>query len=153
MNNELTPESIQVVVQEYLKPINSALQRMADAMADLGKSQAEMLADSRANEQKFIRVYERQDETDRAARDLDAAMLTLTTKVIPEIEQQIAKNTLSTGIFWKGIFLFVGPLCSGMGAMFLLFHNAQKANMAAQVLNQKAQMDALIQILQASGAL
>ncbi len=129
----LTSEDVRAVVRDEQAPIQKTLDRLANSMDKMADFMVETKASERANEQKFIRVHERIDDHDHRINAQNQGLMAVTTKVIPQIEQEVAKNTLSAGVFWKFIFMLVVPLCSGLGTVLYLFQQSQKSQMGAIV--------------------
>lgn len=134
---QLTTEDIRTVVRDEqthrFDHIEKTLDRVADSMEKMSDFMIDAEANNRANDQKFIRVHERIEGHEHRINDVNQSILTITTDVIPGIEQEVAKNTLSSGVFWKFIFMLVVPLCSGVGTILYVFQSSQKAQISAIV--------------------
>lgn len=128
---DLTSEEVRAVVRDEQAHIVKTLDRLAVSMEAMAGFMVEAKASERANEQKFIRVHERIDDHDKRVNDQNSAIIKLSTEVIPQIEQEVAKNTLSANVFWRFIFMIVVPLCSGLGAVLYIFRQSQETQMKA----------------------
>lgn len=129
----LTSDDVRAVVREEQIHTEKTLDRMADSMEKLVEFMVESKANERANEQKFIRIHERIDDDEHRINELGSALIKVTTESIPNIEQAVAKNTLSTSVFLRFLFMLIVPLCSGIGGILYAFNQAQKSQMDAVI--------------------
>lgn len=127
----LTSDDIRAVVRDEQAHMEKTLDRVADSIEKLAEFMVESKANEKANEQKFIRIHERVDENAHRINEQAEGLLQVTTKVIPHIEQEVAKNTLSASVFWRFFFMLIMPLCSGLGGIFYIFNRSQEAQMQA----------------------
>lgn len=128
---DLTSEEVRAVVRDEQAHIEKNLDRIADSMEKMADFMIETKANESANDQKFIRIHERIDNHDYRINEQNQGLITIATEVIPHIEQEVARNTLSSGVFWKFIFMLVVPMCSGIGAVLYLFQQSQETQMKA----------------------
>lgn len=136
---DLTSEEVRAVVRDEQAHIEKNLDRIAASIEKMADFMIETKANERANDQKFIRIHERIDNHDYRINEQNQGLITITTEVIPHIEQEVARNTLSSGVFWKFIFMLVVPMCSGIGTVLYLFQQSQETQMRA-ILEALAQM-------------
>ncbi len=136
---DLTSEEVRAVVRDEQAHIEKNLDRIAASIEKMADFMIETKANERANDQKFIRIHERIDNHDYRISEQNQGLITITTEVIPQIEQEVARNTLSSGVFWKFIFMLVVPMCSGIGTVLYLFQQSQETQMRA-ILEAIAQM-------------
>jgi hypothetical protein len=128
---ELTSEDVREVVRKEQEHMEKSLDRMAVSIEKMADFMIESKASERANEQKIIRIHERIDSNDSRLNEMNRAMIAVTTEVIPHLEQEVAKNSLSSSVFWKFIFMLVVPMCSGIGTVLYLFQESQRAQLNA----------------------
>lgn len=129
----LTSDDVRAVVRDEQAHIEKTLDRMADSMEKMADFMVETKASERANEQKFIRIHERIDDNDHRTNEHGEAIITITTEQIPHLSQEVAKNTLSTSVFWRFFFMLIVPLCSGLGTVLYVFNQSQKTQMEAVI--------------------
>ena len=122
----LTKEDIREEVRVAQAPMERTLNNLATSMEKLADHMIESKAIERSNEQKFIRVHERIDDNTHRMNEQTHSLVTLTTDVIPQLEREVTKNTLSSGVFWRFIFILATPLCGGIGTVLYLFQDSQK---------------------------
>ena len=127
----LTSEDVRAVVRDEQAHMEKTLDRVADSIEKMAEFMVESKANERANEQKFIRVHERIGDNEHRINEQGEAIIKVTTGAIPRIEQAVAKNTLSTSVFWRFFFMLIVPLCSGLGTVLYVFNQSQKAQMDA----------------------
>jgi len=123
---QLTSEDVRAVVRDEQAHIEKTLDNIAGSIEKMADFMAKTKAEEKANEQKFIRVHERIDGHDHRINEQSQSLITITAELLPSLEQEVAKNTLSTGVFWKFLLMAVTPLVSGLGAVLWIFQKAQQ---------------------------
>lgn len=123
---QLTSEDVRAVVRDEQAHIEKTLDQIAVSIEKMADFMAKSKAEEKANEQKFIRVHERIDGHDHRINEQSQSLITITAELLPSLEQEVAKNTLSTGVFWKFLLMAVTPLVSGLGAVLWIFQKAQQ---------------------------
>ena len=137
---ELTSEDVRAVVRKEQEHMEKSLDRMAVSIEKMADFMIETKASERANEQKIIRIHERIDCNDTRLNQQSRTLMAVTTEVIPHLEKEVVKNTLSSGVFWKFIFMLVAPMCTGIGTILYLFQKSQETQLKSiiQVLGNVA---------------
>jgi len=129
----LTTEEVRVVVRDENVHIEKSLSRVADSLDEMGRVMIEIMSSSRENDQKIIRIHERLDVSDQRINEQMQSLLTLSTDVIPGIEQEVAKNSLSSAVFWKFMLGVIIPISTSLGAVLYLFQQSQKTQMSSLI--------------------
>ena len=124
------PEEVRAVVRDENRHLEQAITRLTESVDRVVHTVAELAAQSKANDEKFVRVHERIDEVHHMFEDTNRAMLTITTDTLPELETSVAVNSFSAEKMWKIAFVVAVPLVSGMWAVLDSFSASQKEQTA-----------------------
>lgn len=103
-----------------IRHINATLQSLSVSMTKLSDFMVEQSAQSRANEEKLIRIHQRIDNNEHRVNHIEQSLITLTTEVIPQIEQDAAIK----GEYWKIVAAIALPLAAGLWGLWVALSEA-----------------------------
>jgi len=106
-NNDLTE------LKAEQRRMNLTMADIASNVKKLTDFMVEQSAQSRANEEKFLRIHHRIDEADKRQHEQERSMIALTTEVIPSIERDAAVR----GAFWKMVGAVSIPVGTAIGSV------------------------------------
>lgn len=135
---DLNANDVRDVVRDEQKHLEKSLDRMAISVEKMADFMLQTKISEKENEQRLIRIHERFENDECRINELNRSLLTITTDVIPELEKEVAKNSMSTGIFWKLVLLITVPFCLSFGGTLWMVDNAQDQNTKQTVRAVKA---------------
>lgn len=96
-----------------MRHMNATMINIAENVKKLTDFMVEQSAQTRANEEKFLRIHQRVDDLQHRQDEHDRSMIVLTTDVIPSIERDAAVK----GAFWKMVGAVSIPVGTAIGSI------------------------------------
>ena len=131
--NGVSSEDVRSIIQQENQIMKETMNKLAKSMDRMAESLIQLTTQSSVNEEKFVRVYQRIDDTHKLANETNKGLLAVTTEILPDLETKVALNSFTLNKMWKISLIIAAPIIAGLWALLERFHSVQSAHMTTVI--------------------
>jgi len=142
--NTISTEEVRQIVQNENERIDKSMEKLTDSMNNLVRVVSDSTTQVEVNEERFKQIYQRIDSLQSLASKANDSVISITTKILPDIETKVALNSFSGKKMWKIAFAITLPLIVSFWGMIERFSTMQSNQI-------KIISDSILQLIKVAG--